>query len=143
MAELLVFMQDTKGKDVYHTAKLPKRGDVIVVKEDGEPWGIQELESPLFQIVAYPGVPAAEFAGLLSREVSTDPVPSNLISDMTNVLQYRGFSFAIDVVAPGRSGVRQKAKIIPPGKPDVVALKIRKPAAEDPKVIGLSHKVIG
>lgn len=143
MAELLVFMQDTQGKDAYHTAKLPKRGDVIVVKEDGEPWGIQELQSPLFQIVAYPGVAAKDFAAMLSREVSAEPGKGDFVSDMTNVLQYRGFSFAIDTVAPGQTGTRQTPKIAPPGKSDVAALEIRKAAIEDPKVIGPSRRVIG
>ncbi len=61
-------------------AKLTKAGDVIVVKNDGETWGLQEINNPEWRIIhcrgmtedqaltlVHPELPTREGSGLLRR----------------------------------------------------------------------------
>ena len=61
MAEILVFNRNNTHPDPKIDAEaMWKLGDVVVVKEDGHPWGKEELTST-FLIVKIPGAPAAKF----------------------------------------------------------------------------------
>ena len=53
MAEFLI-MNRTNGSGEGHYRK----GDIVIVREDGHPWGTQELDTNVFLVVKVPGVPA-------------------------------------------------------------------------------------
>lgn len=67
MAELLVFIVDKVHPKPDYDALMYKAGDVVEVCEDGQRWGIKELETP-FRVVRVPGVPASQFDHLKSDE---------------------------------------------------------------------------
>lgn len=56
MAEILLRVVDKTNEDKALDAQCSKRGDVIVVKPDGWPWGREELKSDVWRIVKLPGV---------------------------------------------------------------------------------------
>ena len=46
MSELLVRVHDKINEDFYLNCQCTKRGDVIVARPDGWPWGKEELANP-------------------------------------------------------------------------------------------------
>lgn len=94
MAELLIFTKDIQGDDVYRTAKLPKRGYVVTVQEDGWSWGKEELANPIFRILKFPGQPIKNFTQFLSWEAAKDQFTDPI--QITNTLQMRQTKFNID-----------------------------------------------
>jgi len=73
MAELLVRTVDKINEDFYLNLQCTKRGDVIVVCEDGWSWGKDELNSDQHAIIKLPGVAVDDVAHLLAPEPQTDP----------------------------------------------------------------------
>lgn len=65
MAELLIMAKATQSKN----PGAYKRGDVVVVMEDGHKWGREE-RPPTFAIVRIPGVPAEKLRDLLEPDQS-------------------------------------------------------------------------
>ena len=93
MAELLIRVKDSyplTGKSEFD-AKASRRGDVIVVKEDGWSWGDKELSCDFWRIVKIPGVPAVQFAQFISSEKDTDPLKPK------STLLFRMNKFDIDM----------------------------------------------
>jgi hypothetical protein len=137
MAEMLIWMQDRQGFDIYHTTKLAQRGDVIVVQPDGWGWSPAEQTDP-FVVVVVPDAAVADLESFLSNEM---PQPGNEDMqwwDTTNTLQFRGFKVDVDSYT---GGVLRSSANVP--LDEVMALKVQKPPVDDPAVIGQSSKVIG
>lgn len=116
MAELLVRIVDKTSTDPYLNAQLTKRGDVIVVVEDGHRWGRDELANTEWKIIKVPGVKASDVSGFLA------PEPNGDNANPSRVLQRRAFRFNL------------AAK--PKNLADLLAAQVRKPRLQDPNVIG-------
>jgi hypothetical protein len=137
MAEMLIWMQDRQGIDIYHTAKLSQRGDVVVVKPDGWVWGVDELADP-FLLVVVPDATVADLESFLSHEMPQPGNEEDKWGDTTNTLQYRGFKVDVDSYT---GGVLRSDTDVPLA--EVMALKVQKPPIPDPAVIGDSRRIIG
>src|SRR5580765_5845317 len=137
MAEMLLWMQDRQGADIYHTTKLAQRGDVIVVQPDGWGWTLAEQTDP-FTVVVVPDAAVTDLESFLSPEM---PQPGNedaLWWETTNTLQFRGFKVDVDAYVPPSGGVLSSGTTVP--LDDVLALKVQKPPVDDPAVIGDSGR---
>lgn len=115
MCELLVRVVDKFNDDPYLDAQCSKRGDVIVVVEDGHAWGREELSNPDWTIVKVPGVSALDASAFVAREPNESEQPNYM-------LQKRAFSFDL---------TKQ-----PTDLQSLLAAKVRKPALEDPNILG-------
>lgn len=73
MAELLVRVVSKTHADFYVDVKQTKRGDVIVVAEDGHVWGVEELSNPDWRIFKVPHVTVSAASAFLSPEPATSP----------------------------------------------------------------------
>ena len=61
-------------------------GDIIVVREDGFKWGKSELDTALFNIVKFPGVPASSMTNYI-EPLKKITIPQALsIEQLTNVV---------------------------------------------------------
>lgn len=156
MAELLIFTTDTIGDDVYKNTKLPKRGDVITVQEDGWRWGDEELKDPRFLVLKIPGAAVKEFMHLTSAEVATRPGTEAQTDpvQLINTLQMRGFHIDLDAlknlkpeITPkvtskqADDGTWQPVSIAPdpvalPDAQTLLSYKIQRPPVDDPAIIG-------
>jgi hypothetical protein len=146
MAELLVFAQDQIGADIYKDTKRYKRGDVVVVCEDGWNWGIEELKNPLFRIISIPGMSVSEASQFLAPEVDTDPL------NPSKTLKRRAFKLDVDALGKGvtdwfadekRSVEKVQAADVGLSKADLIAVKVEKGKTTDPAIIGDVEAVIG
>jgi len=91
MCEILLRVASkVNEKDVYLDTKLTKRGDVIVVKEDGWMWGKEELTNPDWRILCLPHVTVSDASAWLAPEFDTDP------TQPSKTLQRRQFRLDID-----------------------------------------------
>ena len=136
---MLIFLYDREGIDVYHTAKLCQRGDVIAVREDGWPWGNAERNDPMFAVVSVPDAAPEDLVSFLSHE---QPLPGNEedeFGDLTNTLQFRGFKVDVDAYA----GPLPRGADVTMPLNDLLALKVQKDPIPDPAVLGGSDKIIG
>ena len=145
MCEILIQVAPRTGDDIYKTAALPQPGDVIVIMEDGHPWGVQEMTAPDWRIFALPGVDASAFANLLTPEVSTTP------GTVSRTLQYRAFHLdtvklaansTVQAVLQSRTApiIRVPVATL---RPLLTAAIAQRPPVPDPAVIGSNPAVIG
>lgn len=117
MAEMIVMAIDkVNTESPYLDAGCYKRGDVIIIQEDGWPWSEEERNHPRWRIVKIPGVPASRLSAFMASE------PGDRVQNP--MLQRRGFKFDLD---------EHERR----GRPDynegqVNALRSRKPARENP-----------
>ena len=146
MAELLIFAQDQIGADVYKDTKRYKRGDVVVVCEDGWNWGIEEMNNPLFRIIAIPGMSVSEASQFLAPELDTDP------QNPSKMLKRRAFKLDVDALGKDvtdwfndekRAQPIAKAADVGIAKADLLAVKVEKAKTIDPALIGDVEAVIG
>ena len=117
MCELAVRIVDKVLRDPYANARASKRGDVVVVVEDGHVWGAEELTHPEYTIVKVPGVPWEQALGFMAPEVD-----DHMASVESPMLQFRAFKFDLDAPRPTDYN-------------SLMAVKIRKPKLEDPNVL--------
>lgn len=69
MAELLVKLVDAQSSDAAKDVSGSyKRGDVVVISEDGHKWGAGQVY-PAFAVMKFPGVPVEKFAPLMVPEI--------------------------------------------------------------------------
>lgn len=88
MCELLICADSKINEDsIYLDTKLPKRGDVISVREDNCLWGDMELHDSQWRIVKAPNLSVEEGSILLSPEPPS--YPDQVYGP--NTLQYRGY----------------------------------------------------
>lgn len=118
MAEMLVRTVDKKNTDdIYKDVGLLKRGDVVVICEDGHKWSTEERTAPYWQIVKVPGAKVKDLIIYTIREPG-DP-------RVQKTLQRRAYEF--DLLAHDGSDLDTASAL---------ALKVEKPPIEDPNVIG-------
>lgn len=86
MCEILLRVVDKTNVNLDLSANLLKRGDVVVVREDGWAWGKEELRNPDWRIIKIPGVAALFAEPFLGPELASEP------TDATR-LRKRAFSF--------------------------------------------------
>lgn len=142
MSELLIRVQDKVNADFYLDCQCTKRGDVIVARPDGWPWGHDELTAPFWRILKVPALPLAEAEALTGPELPVDPQSPG------RTLRRRAFKLDLDALlaAPAipqalkdyiRDDTRAAATfmvVLP--LVAVRAVKVAKPAIADPAVIG-------
>ena len=91
MAELLVRVVDkVNTDDPLLDVKCLKRGDVVVVCEDGHPWGHEELANPDWRILHVPDMTVSEASAWLSPERRSHP------SENEHMLRRRAFAIDLD-----------------------------------------------
>lgn len=118
MCELLVRIVDKVHPDPYIDANhSTKRGDVIVVRDDGHVWGQAEISNPDWIIIKVLGVSANDASVFVARELDDDA------KHPSRVLQARMFRFDLD--AP-----------VPTDLASLIAAQIRKPKLRDPFILG-------
>jgi len=115
MAEMLVRNVDKVSDDPRKDARLTKRGDVIVVCEDGWPWSAAESAGNPWAIVKVPGASVDDLASYLAEEPD-DGTPK--------LRARRAFRFALD---------RHDGKPLLPEQAQ--ALRERKQLLRDPDVL--------
>lgn len=120
-AELAVRLVDKINEDPYLDVRCTKRGDVIVVVEQGWKWGKKELENPEWGFFYVPAS-VHECMQLLSPELPQTPTPDRM-------LRKRAFSFDIEAYEAGER--------------DIKKLIVTKKRLEDPRVLGEDVRVIG
>lgn len=145
MMQLLVrVVSKVDPKDPVKDAQLTKAGDVIVYKQDGEEWGIQELKNPDWRIIQVPGMTEEEAIALTSPEL-----PPNLDREYP-LLQRRAMKLdlaQLDALAAGKILATKDPKKIDPKRAEHVAVAILtkrnvmdaatlKPALKEKSVIG-------
>ncbi len=117
MCELLVRAIDKTNADPWLDAQCTKRGDVIVIVDDGHRWGPGELQDRQYIIVRAPGVPASKASAYLAPERGDDQFSSN------PGLRARGFYMDLDASC----GAPQ-----PKSLGDLLALKRQKTPGKNP-----------
>lgn len=148
MAELLIFRHNQIADDFYNNLKRYKSGDVIVVCENGWPWGVQELNSPMFRIVSIPSMTVSEASQFVAPEVDTDPNnPSKTLKRRAFKLDFDNITLPQAIKAWWQDDTRATPIVKPSDfgitKAQVVALKVDKGVTQDPAIIGDVGAVIG
>lgn len=118
MCEALVMAADQTHPDPYMDVGRYKRGDVVVVCEDGWKWGREELKAP-FRVLKLPGVSVSEMQAFLAREPEDDPAQPSLMR------QRRAFHINLDH-AKAKNGASFA---------DLMAARVKKPKRNDPNVL--------
>lgn len=93
MAEILLRVVDKTNEDKALDAQCSKRGDVIVVKPDGWPWGTEELKSDFWRVVKLPGVDPDALTDLAMPQFAQ-------VGEERVIVRYRAKSLAIDKLEP-------------------------------------------
>lgn len=149
MVEILICVRSDANPDLYIDCQRPKRGDVIAIGPDGNPWGQGELTNPDWRIFSMPSELMADAESLISPEMPVDP------TNPSKTLQYRGHGLSLDVahlpsdvqayLADSKrtqpifavSDAHAKAGL------SIAKLKAKKVPVADPHVIGNPRHVIG
>lgn len=137
MCELLIRIRDKVNADPYLDAKCTKRGDVIVVLEDGWGWAQGELTNPDWRILRVPAVTVGQAAAFVTPEVDTDP------AHPSRVLQRRGFRINLEGIAINGAWTAwiaddtraAPARTLSATLAQLTALRVKKPALIDPNVL--------
>jgi hypothetical protein len=87
--EILFCIRGKQNTDFYLDIKLPKRGQVIDVQQDGWQWSERELTNPDWRIVRV-SIPRIEAEALKSPEPKASP------DHDTRLLRKRGFRLNVD-----------------------------------------------
>lgn len=121
MAELLVRLVDKVNADPALDAGCTKRGDVIVVKEDGWPWGDRENDGVTYKVYRLP-ISVAEAEQFLGsqRPETAEPTP---------FVHRRAFGIDLEKLEAGVM--------------DIAALKKAKQPLVDPRRFGDDKRVFG
>lgn len=137
MAELLVRVKDKINEDFYRNAHCSKRGDVIVVQEDGWAWGRDELNLPFYRIIRVP-LTVSEASVFLAPEINQDPQqPSKTLQRRAFKLDLDNPSIPVSVKTALQDDTRiEKVKDMGLIKQEVLSLKVTKAAIADPAIIG-------
>jgi hypothetical protein len=137
MCELLIRVRDKVNEDdPYLDAQCLKRGDVVVVVEDGWQWGRQELSNPDWRILQLPNVSVMQAQAFLGQEVNDDP------AQPSRVLRRRGWAFGLgSLPAALRAWIDDDSRKTPTRRVNLTAAQIlamrqRKQRLTDPNVIG-------
>lgn len=161
MPEILLRVADKINHgDFYKNLKCTKRGDVIVVREDGWVWGKDELALPFWRIIKFPFSDPADhdqikghLEALLSTEMATDP--SAELMGPRSILQIRGFYLNLDhnLIGPDlRAYLLDDSRREPwftisgafgEVRSFIEALKTKRPPVADPAILGKHEAILG
>lgn len=142
MAEILIRVADKVHSDPARNAQCTKRGDVIVVCEDGHVWGEAEKTSPFWRIVSLPNVTVSEASMWLGPEPQVDIVaPSRMVQRRLWTLDLATlFAAAPDALA---DDTRRAAKVVFAGRfAQIQGAATRKPVLDDPRNVGENPRVL-
>lgn len=137
MCEMLVRLVDKINREDPHLdAKCLKRGDVVVICEDGWPWSNRELKNPAWRVLYFPYLSVEKAQAFLGPEIDEGP------KNPSKVLRRRAFKIDLDsallpteVKQAMQDGARVKTRIaVQLSELDALALKVGKPRLEDPSV---------
>lgn len=128
MAELLIRVVDKSNDDPYLDVQCLKRGDVVVICEDGHEWSQAELTNPEWRILKVPGVTLVQAEAFLGPEVDEDP------TQPSRVLQRRAFKVDLDDVRVAKIMSAEKPLTLRLSSAQLQTLKKRKPRFIDPNV---------
>lgn len=149
--QLLVRIVDKISDDKAKNIQLTKRGDVIVIKKDGEEWGIEELINPDWRIISVPDMTEVEAKALLTPEFPPSnnpdkPVMLRAFKLDLDALIAKGYKIddarLLDKTAAEALSNKIVVDTLAP-KVDVADVKTLKPIPPDPKVIGPTETIIG
>jgi hypothetical protein len=138
MAEFLLRVVDKVNTDPVLNTKCTKRGDVIVVQEDGWAWGLRELTDPQYRLLRVPAMSLSEARTFVAEEQDVNPqAPSRM-------LLRRAFKLDIDhpiVPIPVKAWLADATRATPLlvlnlNISIVRGLKVLKPSIPDPQIIG-------
>lgn len=138
MCELLIRVRDKTNDDPYLDARCLKRGDVVVVVEDGWQWEREELTNPDWRILQLPNVTVAQAVAFVGEEVDDNP------EQPSRVLRRRGWSFDVDaseLPASVRAWFGDDSRAVPTRRvllsaAQILALRRAKVRLRDRNVIG-------
>lgn len=144
MAELLIRVVDKVNADPALDVRCTKRGDVIVVCEDGWPWGTEERRLPIYRLLSIPGVPATELQGLTAEQPARTADPAEL-------RRRRHFGLDLDDARVTQAGLRdffqgaREERQTLQGLPALLvsAITVERPRPDLGQVIGDDARVIG
>lgn len=135
MSELLIRVIDKVGSDPYLDAKCLKRGDVVVVVDNGWLWAKEELTAPYWRILKLPNVSVTVAEAFLGAEFDIDP------AHPSKVLRRRAFSLdlvnwtnqVLQWIADDTRAVPFRTANI--SEANLLALKLPKVRLVDPNVL--------
>jgi hypothetical protein len=120
MAELLVRIIDkVNPNDPDLDLQCLKRGDVVVVQEDGWPWSAAELSEVLWKVMYFPGATLSAAESYLAPELPDGP-------DDTATKRRRAFLFNLISALPQST--------FNGGDTEMLSFQVRKPPLESPDV---------
>ena len=94
MAEILIKARDATHPDPEVDRRgCYKRGDPVVVREDGHVWGAKE-GLPNFRVLKIPGVPAAQIEGLIAEQTEDDD--GTPLADEHGAITFRRRAWRLD-----------------------------------------------
>lgn len=94
MAELLIRVVDkVNEQDQERDAQCMKRGDVVVIVDDGWKWSPAERKNPDWRIVSMPGIPAEKLQAYLAPEKYESPAEIGV-----RLLRRRAFKIDMDAL---------------------------------------------
>jgi len=124
MCELLVRVVDkVNAKDPDKDARCLKRGDVVVICEDGHQWSKRELANPSWRVIKLPGTNRREVQHLMYQEVGAD----------RRVGMSRAFKVDVDHISI-RSQVESAKEPVALQKAALDAVVVLKPGITDPRL---------
>lgn len=91
MAEILVMARDNSHPDPKRDPACYKKGDPVVVMPDGHPWGREELNTKIFNIIKVPGAAVEDFQPYLVSDSAT-------IGGASNKARRRKYKLNIDML---------------------------------------------
>lgn len=121
MSEWLVRTVDKVNEEDPHLdAQCFKRGDVIVICEDGWPWSEAERANPEWTILKFPGVSVEAVDSFLGPEINSDP------KDKKPLLRRRAFMVNLDHQVIGSASRSHGVSTLNLDGIDVRWLRVRK-----------------
>ena len=136
MAEFLIRVTDKVNDDPYLDAQCTKRGDIIVIVEDGWAWTKEEQTNPHWRILKAPSISVDAASAFLAPEIPTDP------KNPSRMLQRRGFKLDISLLPEqwvswiGDDKRAQPTKQFNGTGAQLLSFKVKKQPIADPNVLG-------
>lgn len=139
MCEMLLRVVDKINlNDPYLDVKCLKRGDVVVICDDGWEWGSEDLRNPAWRILKLPNVSKSMAEAFLGPELDTDP------ANPSRMLQRRAFKFDVDNASlplPIKAWLADVSRANPSftaglSAAQLLSFRAAKPRKQDPNVLG-------
>lgn len=140
--QLLICIENKRGKDLKQTTQLPDRGDVIHIAGDDHVWGREEVKHPFFRVIRVPDITETEARALLA------PEPDH----HEHVSRSRAFRLDLDILAEEHheffcldsDHCHESKGVLSLSLDTIRKIKVRKKIIANPNVIGpLRTNIIG